>query len=362
MANGTMNPAGGTRQSLSPAQRAALFAQTTRKHWQMLPGINANPLGRHTFDLPKARLLSGIRLLVTANLKASHNTSTNYTPAAFAPFTLLRRVGVGINNGFNPFYITGRNLYFYNLLSVGADVIERQTSGRYRTVQGTTASSSGTDNAIRFMVDLPIALNERDPIGLILLQNQETTVTVSVDIGDESDLHDGSAGYSYELSNIVITPFVETFSIPGVQEAFPDLSVLKLVQDHTETVPGPGQFRVALPVGLTYRKLIVYIEDNSGGEADGDIPGDLELVFNQADTPVRINPHVLAGINQSWYGFPLPQGLFVFDWTYQGLPNYGGSRDYIDTERLTEFWFRFQAAGAGTVSIVAETLSRLRTN
>src|SRR5690606_4956983 len=182
MANGEMR-------NLTPAQRAALFAQTTRKHWQMLPTIAAAENSRVSFDLPKTRLLSGIRLLVQATLTAQHSASTSYTPAEFAPFTLLRRVAVNINNGFNPFYITGRNLYFYNLLALGADVLERQNSGRHRTIQGTAASSGGTANTIRFMVDLPITLNERDPIGLILLQNQETVVTVNVDVGDADDLH-----------------------------------------------------------------------------------------------------------------------------------------------------------------------------
>ncbi len=354
-------------QQLSPAQRAALFAQMTRQHWQMLPAIAGAVDSRVSFTIPKTRLLSKVRLLVEATLNAVHASNTNYTPAAFAPYSLLKNVRLEINNGFIPFNISGIAAYLYNLLRDEGSIIEPYqaaqasvATSRRRAVQGTTAAaSSGANNTVRFVLDLPLTLNDRDPIGLILAQNEETVITVSVDIGNANDIAPAATGYTFTLSNIVITPMVETFSIPAVKDAFPDLSILKVVQQTKESVSGAGVKTVKLPVGMVYRKLLVFIEDASGGEADADLSGDFELVLNQSDIPYRIAPKLLAAINQEQYGLALPQGLWVFDFSYQGLANYGGSRDYIDTERLTEFWFRFQAAAAGNVTCIYEQLAKL---
>ena len=346
---------------IDPATRAAFFAQATRQNWQMLPSLTGSEGGTVQFALPKVRLLSKIRLMVEAVLTATHASSTSYTPGTYAPYEFLKRVQVEINNGFTPFNLSGRDLYFYNLVRGDASVLSVETSGRGKAVQGVTASSSGTANTVRFVVDMPIALNDRDPIGLILLQNEETVVTVTIDIDTAAKLAPAESGYTFAVSDIKITPFVETFSVPAVKEARPDLSILKLVHSKKETISATGVHTLALPTGQTYRKLLVYIEDSSGGEADSDISGNFELIFNQADRPYLISPAVLAAINHEQFAYTLPQGLYVFDFSYQGVSNYGGSRDWIDTERLTEFWFRFTAASPGSITAIYETLSALRT-
>ena len=251
--------------NINSEQRAAFFAAATRQNWQMLPSIAGDESTTIQFTLPKVRLLSKVRLLVEATLNAIHATSTAYTPGVFAPFEFLRRVQMDINNGFMPFNLSGRDLYFYNLVRSDAGVLDADTSGRGKVVQGLTASSGGTDNTVRFVADLPVALNDRDPIGLFLLQNEETVVTITVDIDTLDKLAPAESGYTFAVSNIKITPFVETFMVPHTKEAIPDTSVLKLVHSKKETIAGSGVHTMALPTGLTYRKLILFIEDASGG-------------------------------------------------------------------------------------------------
>lgn len=347
---------------VDPAVRAAMFAQMTRQHIRSMPSESANAGETITFTLPKVRLLSKIWLLVTATVKVTHASASTFQPHPFAPWNLLRRVSVDANNGFSPLVVSGRDLYFYNLVLHDPRTLTRQTSGRGRVVMTNQAGSSGATNTIRFLAELPITLNDRDPVGLILLQNEETVVTVTVDVGDPAQLLAAEqTGYTVTLENLTVTPVVESFSIPAVPDAFPDISVLKLVQSTTESIAGAGQHVMKLPVGTTYRKLLLYIEDaNGNGVADSALNGDIEIIFNQADIPYSIPPVVLAGINAAQFGTTFPDGLYVFDLSYQGLPNYGGARDYIDTERLTEFWVRFGAPSAGKVTAVYETLSRLR--
>jgi hypothetical protein len=154
---------------------------------------------------------------------------------------------------------------------------------------------------------------------------------------------------------------IETFSIPPVQDAFPDISVLKLVSSRNQKFSAASQQTLNLQVGTIYRKLVLYFEDEAGAPLkDADFSGNLELVFNQADIPYSVKPSVLSAKNHSQLGFTLPDGVYVFDFSNQGIPNYGGARDYIDTERLTEFWVRFTANKAGKMTAITETLSRLR--
>lgn len=361
-------PMQAAQKKISPAERAMLFAQATRQNWQMLPAVAISENNSASFTIPKVRLLSKIRLYVQATMNLVHASGTAASAATFAPFNLLKNVRVEINNGFTPFNISGQSLYVYNLLRDNAAAVKLVSSAtaataagyRNRTVMGLESASGGKDNVVRFCLDLPFTLNDRDPVGLILAQNEETVITVTVDLNDADVLLSSLTGYTVALSNAYIYPMIETFSIPAVPEAFPDISILKLVQQKKETISGSGVVNLSLPPGTTYRKLLLYIEDSSGGELDTDITGDFELVFNQADTPYRIKPYVLNAINQEQYGTTLPQGLWVFDLSYQGLAGYGGARDYIDTERLTEFWFRFTAAGAGSITAIYETLSRLR--
>ncbi len=356
------------QKKIAPEVRAMNFALLTRQYKQVLPTVAAAENGSYTFQVPKVRLISKIRLLVTATLTVTHAGNVTYTPHAHAPFNFLRNVRVELNNGFIPFNISGRDLYFYNLLRGNSAYMDVETATTAaaanlllnRNIMGCEAGAGGVANPIRFMVDIPITLNDRDPVGLIVGQNEDTVVTVTVDFNDADVLIDAIGAYTLVASSVVITPMVETFSAPAVEAAIPDLSILKAVHKKTQSISGAGVCTLELPVGTTYRKLMIYIEDAAGGEFPGDISGDFELLFNQADTPYRIRPWQLAGINEEHYGDPLPQGLFVFDFAAdQGLPNYSGTRDYIDTSKLTEFWFRFTAAGAGNITAIYEHLSRL---
>ena len=342
-----------------PQLRAAKFLAMTRENLQTLPKVAGVENATVSFELPRARLLARIQLLIEARFRVTHGTKNTFTPAIFAPYNLLRRIQVDLNNGFSSFKISGADAYICNLMHINSHTFERSTDPHAQVYMTNKAASGGAVNNLKFTVDLPIALNDRDPIGLILLQNEETMVTVSVDVGRALDLLHDKTGFTVELESMSITPVLQTFTIPVDPEALPDLSILKLVHSLTKEIPGAGVTTLKLPVGLTYRKLILYIEDAAGGIPEDRITSDIEILFNQADRPYTVNPKVLRALNTRSFGKVLPAGVYIFDWSDQGLTNYGGSRDYIDTERLTEFWIEFGTDTAGRVKVIYEVLSRL---
>jgi hypothetical protein len=312
---------------------------------------------------PKARLLSKVIVDFEVKVKITHASLTTITVPAFAPYKLLRRISLDLNNGFMPFVIDGVSLAMYNMIRLNPSVIIPQSSNNrgFCYFPAMVVSSSGTVNTYKFSVELPITLNPRDPVGLILLQNEATQVTLNADLVNGAEIFDSPAGYTVAITECTMTPSAETFTIPPTADAFPDLSVIKLVSARTETFAGAGQNVAKLQCGTIYRKLLVYLQKADGTPFDdSEITSNIDLVFNQADIPYSIKPQALAHKNESDLGYALPKGLFVFDFTNQGIPNLGGTRDYIDTEKLTEFWVRFSTQDAGKITVISETLTRLK--
>lgn len=338
-------------QQLTPAQRAELFALHTRQHIMELPALTGlGPDRTVSFNLPKVRLLSKISLLVEGNLVIGTAAATALP--RYSPFSILRRVQVSINNGFNPVNLSGAETFLTNIARVNGSV-HKPAAGNERTLApGLTVAT----HAFRFTAEYPVTLNERDAVGLILLQNEETTVTVNVDIGPLSSLVTPAGTTVLSTTDFRITPILETFSIPAIPQAFPDLSILKLQQSQLNEAPTAGVMTIRLPVGTTYRKIFIDCGDIV-------LTSPIEMVLNQADTPYLIPPRYLRARNEEMYGDEMPANVYALDFSFQGIANLGGLRDYIDTERLTEFWLRFtvpSGAAGRQVTTVFETLSRLR--
>lgn len=349
-----------TQKQITPAEAAQNFAQLTRQNMHMLPAIAGAESSTISFNIPKVRLTSKVKIMVEAVVNVKHASATIYTPPTFGPYALIRKVGIEAQNGFRPFNISGEDLQMLNYMDNDAKIFTPQTSGRGKVVQGLGSSVGGVNNTVRFWLDLPFTLNDRDPIGLILTQNQETTISVTIDTNAVTSLLAVTTGYTVVLNSLTFTPMVETFTIPAATNAFPDLSVLKMVQSSKQSIAGSGEQTIKLSTGQTYRRIALYLENGGVGVDDSAITGNFEILFNQADAPYKISPKQLSAINAEAYGQPMPNGLWGFDFTYQGFANYGGSRDYVDTSRLTEFWIKFNSPGAGSVTVVTETLSQLQ--
>lgn len=347
---------------ISAQERAMYFAQATRQTYQTLPTSRfTQENSTIMIDIPKVRLMSKIILEVEA-VATLKSTAATILKDTFSPYGILRRISVDLNNGFSPFILSGKEAFLYSLNRDNPNVLLPQNSIRGVNYVENAASVAGTDAKIKFQIVLPVTLNDRDAVGLVLLQNTETNVTVTVDLGKLADAYKLTPANNDDVvfKSVAITPLVETYTVPPAEIARPDLSVLKLVQSKAETFAGNGQNIIRIQTGLIYRKMVLYFEDNDHNPlVDSDFSGNLELVFNTADIPISIKPSILAAKNANELGYPLPDGVYAFDWSYQGIPNLGGTRDYIDTERLTQFELRFSTQKAGKVTIVPETLSRL---
>lgn len=348
-----------SQNQLTPQQKAQLFAMSTRQNLQMLAKETATTTPKTlTFTLPKARLLSSLLVKVTGAINITGTATKGETANELDIYKAIRRISLDLNNGFAPFVLSGIECAMYNLISNNPSLY---TS--YHSDYHNSPDLAGTGKKeFAFVLPLQAALNGRDPIGLILLQNDQTNVTLTIDLGTGSEIMEGYTGQTgAELVDVSVMPMVETFSIPANANAYPDLSVLKLVNGRKDSMPTSGQQIIKLTTGTIYRKLIFRITDENGKPTETDfISSDIQLVFNQADINYSINPEMLRAWNVKEFGHALPKGVYVLDFsTAGGCIDLGGSRDYIDSANLTEFWLRFNTTGKGKIEIVTETLARL---
>ncbi|MGX7835493.1 hypothetical protein ACWKSR_10115, partial [Campylobacter fetus subsp. venerealis] len=111
-----------------------------------------------------------------------------------------------LNSGFRPFVVSGEALHLYSLNRLNPDVLLPASSPRALSYIETAASTSGKEARIKFQVALPLTLNQRDPVGLILLQNEETTVSLNIDTARAQDAYQlATENYAYDRD--VFRPF-----------------------------------------------------------------------------------------------------------------------------------------------------------
>lgn len=350
-------------EQLSASQRTNIFNLSTRQNYQMLSKKSVAG-GSQTieFEIPKARYLSNLYLKVKAVINIKHATKTDVAIEALEPFRLFDRITLDLNNGFAPYSASGEMIGIYNALSFnGKPVLEN--SGSYRNVAKHTASSTGVDNTLEFCIQLPLTLNKRDTTGLILAQNQTTLINARFDItatGLNMFRELDKTGFTMEIKKVEMEAMTETFSIPSNPNGRPDISAIKLCIGRTDAITAGGQHIIKMVTGSIYRKMIMYITDENGTPIDTDfITSNIEILFNQADVNYSISPSMLRALNNFEYGFELPKGVFVLDFSNNGIPNYGGSRDLIDSGNLSELWVRFSTSAGGKVHVLNETISRL---
>jgi len=351
-----------TEQKLTAQQRAMLFGAATRQHWQMV-GTEKISGGAQTvtFRIPKARILQGVKLYVSGKIKLTHASATAKAMQTYDVYRCIRRLSLDFNNGFNPIVVSGENMALVNSLYPQPEMVKPSTDGSTlaKCPASLTSSAAGTDNSFEFMLDVPLTLNYRDPVGLVLAQNAETSIDCIIDVANASDMIHNASSYTATFSELSISLMASTFSVPADSRAFPDMSVLKIVDERNEPIT-TGQNYIKLPVGMIYRKLILIYQDSDGANmSDADITSNIELILNTADIPYSISPTMLHKINTQEAGMEFPKGTYFFSFDFQGVLGYGGSRDYIDTERVTEFAVRFNSGKAGKLTIVSEKLSRL---
>lgn len=319
------------------------FNAATRLSRVVLPTmVKPTGGGATAIQLPKTALLARLYLLITGTVTG---TVTTPNPLGFA--SVVRRVRLTINSGVDIFNVSGPG-YHYLLRNFHNIYFDPFPSSNARSV------ITATTFDVSILVD--VMLNQRDAVGLIMLQNEQTVVTLTIEW--ESDTVIVSAGGATTAATCV--PVMETFAVPQDPANWPNVNVVHSLIEDTQAVSAAGDFTYVWPRGNTYlaiyhalgiaatgatnafNRLRLRVNQSNFLEDYTTIPQALDVIYNMNHPAVRIT------------------GTAVFDFMGDaGLGAFGLSRDMINSGALTDIATVITATGAGTLYSIRRQLISL---
>lgn len=355
----------------SQTMKNAIFSKGARKHIHTLSAKSVGESSNVQWEIPKSRYLQSILLLIEGTFIVTHATETTWSPKRLSPYRWLTSVSLNINNGFSPFKISGEGAYIMNLVNprnTAWSTIATSASTRGMNILTGTADTSGnggSSNTIKFMLELPLTINDRDYVGVINAADPTTNIVLEIDSGTILSLFATTTGFTISSVSITATPYVISMSIPdnpiskNPREHLLDLSMIKLVHGQSKTIGTIGEDINNLPRGTIYRKFFVDLHSSDTPLTDAQMTR-FKFSLNQADSIVDMTGKQLQSYNQKQFGYSLPAGIWGFDFSYQGNPNYGGQRDLIDSDSLNEFWAQLTFGTTATYNYYYECLARMK--
>lgn len=303
---------------------------TTRRKVTQLPPIT-KPAGggvASIVNLPRVGLLQAVYLAVRGSV-----SGTLTAPNAFGFSSVIQNITLSINSGISLFSMSGQG---YNYLlrpyqGLGSDPVP-QSNAR----SAVTAATFNCDMII------PVAMNTRDPLGLIMLQSEQTLLTLNVTFLPDASVATGAT------VNCTITPYVVWFTVPANQKDWPNLGVAHQILEDQQTVPATGQFT------YNWQRGNIYLQTVHGlgfGVAGADNWTHSQLRVNQSDYIYDQDPSGYdLESNLFTIGHTRPLGVIPYDLIgTAGFGDFDMTRDTIDSSQLTDLATVLTASATGTL-------------
>ena len=283
--------------------------------------------------------MGGIYLEIRGTVSGSALTALN----AHGKSSIIREVRLIVNGKIDVISLSGAQYHW-----LVRDNLEHYIDVAAHT-DGRSAVAAGAYTLDMF---IPVALNARDVPGLLLLQNEQTEVVLTVEFEALATIATG-----IETLTGTVVPHLELFSVPTDPKDLPPLSTVHSLIGETQAVSAAGDVTYFWPRGNTYLQLIQ------------------GLGFGVSGTDAWSRMFCSAAGNQRFFDFT-PNGLDIEHVRYRGrarqagvipvdllgssgLGAYGSSRDVIYSQAITNLKSVITATGSGTLHNVRRELVTL---
>lgn len=315
------------------------FANATRQNIRNIATLPFLENQRVSKDIPKAGILANLYVRVKGKLKITPGSgaATLKTSQYGNPFGFVNKILLTANSGTEIVNISGQGLAIHNMVAIDSKMDIPAANLPY-AVTGNPVYKFGTatgDNEVEFTLKVPIAINDRDTTGMILLQNGETLLTLNIDWANIPNLFTLTGDAKVEFTGQAFVTS-EYYSVPADPKMYPDLSLVHTLIESMNDIDGVGQLTYTVPRGNIYQRMIHRFLINDAPAGFDDVES-IKLVYNQSETPYHVFGHDQYMLQRMRYGRDLPQGVMAWDWSYQGLAGLGGSRDFINSKNITDF-------------------------
>lgn len=318
-----------------------MFIENTRQNFTELPKQAYSSGGRLYFTLPKVGLLSKLYVsLVGVCTTAAGNGSVALSDRG--AFNLIKRIRLIANSGASIFDVSGYGTFLINqTLKMGVSPDDVGSMDRGTRLEAFSAPIAEGANNWKFGLEIPIAINDRDPIGLILLQNNATQMVLEIEFnacGATNNLLGAVVCTGTATATVVanVGVMMEYFTTPRLESDYPPINMIHQWLENQDAITGVGAYTKSLLRGDTYMKIIHYL--TLVNALNTTAVDKLRLLYNQSEVPYNIDKISQLMIQRARYGQDLKIGTFIHDFTYSGgIPNLGSSRDFINSKNVTEF-------------------------
>jgi|SRR5579859_3015817 len=312
------------------------FVANTRRKIILLP-TQTRPTGGGTtsINLPKTGLLASINLAIRGSI-----SGTLSAPNALGFASILNRVRLTLNSGIDIFNVSGAGFHYLLRNSIGSEFID--PTGQSNATVAVTAAAFNLDMII------PVAINERDPLGLLLLQNEQTLLTLNIDWNADANVATGAT------VTATATPYIELFTVPVDPADYPPLSIVHQILEDQQAVSGSGDFAYNWPRGNTYLQVL---HGFGMGAAGADNFSKFAVRVNQSDYLQNTDIPYLDMEYRRFRGRARNAGTIFCDLlATSGLGNFGLTRDVFNSALVTDLASVITTTGAGTLFSVRRQL------
>lgn len=319
------------------------FVDATRQNLRPLDSVMTySSGGRSVARLPRTGLLSRVYLHVTGTMSVTPGTGSA-TLNEKGPYNLIESFSLKANQGMDIIRLGGFDAHILDITRAGKPYAPStvDAAGVYQ------AGVSSGDNAWDFTVCVNVTPNERDLIGLILLQTDQMSAEIDINWAQEKNVVDltGDATASFDGK---ATALLETFTVPANPADRPDLTVVYQQLKRTDAIDHIGENRIDMLRANLYASVTHVIETNGALAAPDDVES-FRLRYNNDNTPYYIPTDHQLMLQRRRYGHDLPDGVYVHDLFYQGVPGFGGQRDLINAGAVAEFASLINIAPSATL-------------
>jgi hypothetical protein len=200
-----------------------------------------------------------------------------------------------------------------------------------------------------------VALNTRDPVGLINLQSEQVAAGLSIVWEADAVLDAGPAGTV--PTGFVCQPFVEFFTLPADPANMPPLNLVHQVVETVEAVAGAGIYTYNWPRGNIFAGVYHGMGFLPGVGAGADALTGLQIRSNQSNFPYTATVPMLDADYAVTHNAARRLGTYPIDLLgSSGLGAYGLARDMIDSSQLTDLATVMAVTGAGNMTTVTRQL------
>ena len=314
---------------MSPWQTA------TRRKFVPIPSKSKGTETPLKFELSKAGVLGGLYLAIRGSL-----TGTISAPNALGKACIVRMVRGFLNTGIDLFQFSGPQYHY---------LIRDHIEDYKDPVPGSDARSAVAAGAYNLDMYIPIAVSAIDARGLILLQTEQTVMTVHVEFEADATIATGITAHTAD-----VYPYLELFTLPPAKEDRPAFNVVHQIMAESRVVAAAGDIEYPWPVGNAYLQMLHGL---GFAVAGSDAWSKLLVRSLQTDRLYEYDPKSADLEYCRWHGRARLPGVIPVDLAgSDGLGMYGGDRDVIFSNLVSDIKSVITATAAGTLHSVRRQL------